>query len=74
MPRREPAIAPRLDFAGAAAEYLLKSQSFVIPGHTHDVLSSSTCAREIMKRFLTHRRPRTPGAWSSANRILHILS
>jgi pimeloyl-ACP methyl ester carboxylesterase len=41
-----------LDFANAAAEYLPKAQSFVIPGHTHDVLSSSTCAREIMKQFL----------------------
>ena len=41
-----------LDFANAAVEYLPKAQSFVIPGHTHDVLSSSTCAREIMKQFL----------------------
>ena len=41
-----------LDFANAAAEYLPKAQSFVIPGHSHDVLSSSTCAREIMKQFL----------------------
>jgi pimeloyl-ACP methyl ester carboxylesterase len=41
-----------LDFANATAEYLPKAQSFVIPGHTHDVLSSSTCAREIMKQFL----------------------
>jgi pimeloyl-ACP methyl ester carboxylesterase len=41
-----------LDFANAAAEYLPKAQSFVIPGHAHDVVSSSTCAREIMKQFL----------------------
>jgi pimeloyl-ACP methyl ester carboxylesterase len=41
-----------LDFANATAEYLPNAQSFVIPGHAHDVLSSSTCAREIMKRFL----------------------
>jgi len=44
-------VAPE-DFAIATAEYLGKGQSFVIPGQTHDVLSSSTCAREIMKQFL----------------------
>jgi len=41
-----------LDFATSTAEYLPKAQSFLIPGHTHDVLSSSACAREIMKQFL----------------------
>jgi pimeloyl-ACP methyl ester carboxylesterase len=41
-----------LDFADATAEYLPKAQSFVIPGYTHDVVSSSTCAQEIMKQFL----------------------
>jgi pimeloyl-ACP methyl ester carboxylesterase len=41
-----------VDLANATAEYLPKAQSFVIPGHTHDVLSSSTCAREIMRQFL----------------------
>jgi pimeloyl-ACP methyl ester carboxylesterase len=41
-----------LEFASSTAQYLEKAQSFVIPGHTHDVLSSSTCAREIMKQFL----------------------
>jgi pimeloyl-ACP methyl ester carboxylesterase len=41
-----------LDFATSTAEYLPKAQSFLIPGHTHDVLSSSTCARRIMKQFL----------------------
>jgi pimeloyl-ACP methyl ester carboxylesterase len=44
-------VAPE-DFAIATAEYLGKGQSFVIPAQTHDVLSSSTCARQIMKQFL----------------------
>jgi pimeloyl-ACP methyl ester carboxylesterase len=44
-------VAPE-DFAIATAEYLGKAQSFVIRAQTHDVLSSSTCAREIMKQFL----------------------
>jgi pimeloyl-ACP methyl ester carboxylesterase len=40
------------DFATSTAESLPKAQSFVIPGHAHDVLSSSTCAREITRQFL----------------------
>jgi pimeloyl-ACP methyl ester carboxylesterase len=40
------------DFAISTAEYLEKAQSFVIPGHAHDVVSSSACAREIMRQFL----------------------
>ncbi len=40
------------DLASSTAEYLPKAQSFIIPGHTHDVLSSSTCTRRIMKQFL----------------------
>jgi pimeloyl-ACP methyl ester carboxylesterase len=40
------------EFADSTAEYLEQAQSFVIPGHGHDVISSSTCAREIMKQFL----------------------
>jgi hypothetical protein len=40
------------DFASGTAGYLDKAQSFVIPGYTHDVVSSSTCALEIMKQFL----------------------
>jgi pimeloyl-ACP methyl ester carboxylesterase len=31
---------------------LMQAESFVFPGYTHDVLSSSTCARQIMKQFL----------------------
>ncbi len=41
-----------LEFAQGAAEYLPRAQSFVIPGHGHDVVSSSLCARKIMKQFL----------------------
>jgi pimeloyl-ACP methyl ester carboxylesterase len=47
------------DFASGTAEYLEKAQSFVIPGHTHDVLSSSACARGIMNQFL-HAPEETP--------------
>jgi pimeloyl-ACP methyl ester carboxylesterase len=40
------------DFASSTAEHLDNAQSFVFPGQTHDVLSSSTCARTIMRQFL----------------------
>jgi pimeloyl-ACP methyl ester carboxylesterase len=40
------------DFATSTAQYLEKAQSFVIPGYGHDVVGTSSCAREIMKQFL----------------------
>jgi pimeloyl-ACP methyl ester carboxylesterase len=46
----DPATPPFL--AHSTAEHLRKAQSFVVPGYTHDVLGSSTCARRIMAQFL----------------------
>jgi pimeloyl-ACP methyl ester carboxylesterase len=40
------------EFASSTAENLAKAQAFMIPSQAHDVLSSSACARDIMKQFL----------------------